>query len=193
MVKANKGLVRLILFSLFISLILRSIQIGLGTFDGHYIVDGNLKNGIEKCADDDITIKKEQDFKLGKDKYKLFFSVNNNNHNHCYVNIYKKKLGGIYYEKSLAIQSEKLFNIFRFSCNNKNAYPSIYIIYGYNENFNISDYTIKNKNNNLIKKEVKSEKYFLDLIHTDLIEDIEIKTIDGDNLSDNNINYRVII
>ncbi|BDR65708.1 hypothetical protein [Clostridium tetani] len=101
MVKANKGLVRLILFSLFISLILRSIQIGLGTFDGYYIVDGNLKNNIEKYADNDITIKKEQDFKLGKAKYKLF----------------------------------------------------------------------------------------LDLIHTDLIEDIKIKTIDGDNLSDNNINY----
>ncbi|BDR68525.1 hypothetical protein K144316041_p10190 (plasmid) [Clostridium tetani] len=73
MVKANKGLVRLILFSLFISLILRSIQIGLGTFDGYYIINGNLKNNIEKYADNDITIKKEQDFKLGKAKYKLFF------------------------------------------------------------------------------------------------------------------------
>lgn len=189
MIKENKRYIIAIISLIFIVVVFKFIEIGSGMFQGYYVTNGGIKNNIEKYAENNITIKEEQNLKLDKEQYKFFFSVNNDNYKHCYVNAYKKKFSGLYYERCLAIQSEELFNIFRFSSSNSKSSSGIYIIYGYNEDYSICNYKIKDEHDNVIKKEIKSKKYFIDFIPIDFIKNIKIQTIGGNNLSDDYINY----
>ncbi|MGL4992407.1 MAG: hypothetical protein ACRCYC_04040 [Paraclostridium sp.] len=161
------------------------IVLVLGFFSSKNIsVSPNLNGGLEKYWNEKIVVKNLFEYNFQGIDYKIVLSVNKENEDYKYLNVYEKKLGGVYYECNEASEQGNSKNNIEFSVvetkgkaftimygENKQRYVTSCVIKLYDENLN----EFKNTEVNLLEE----DKYFIKILDGKFSGVEEVQTING--------------
>jgi hypothetical protein len=142
---------------------------------------------IDNAHKQDMIIQKSQTVKINQSKYKIVFSTHKNKDSALNLNCFKVVLGGAMSIDTLSQQGtegESRFSIAQHYFNTNNTIDYFVIVYGFNENYQASSYSIEIENDKrYITQNIENEKYFMHTYDKVNFTNIQFYDISNDSLN----------
>lgn len=142
--------------------------------------------GLDKYWNEKVIIKDLYDYKLNHKDYKIVLSVNEKNEDYKYLNVYEKRLGGVYYECNKASEQGGSKSKIGFSVV-ENEEETFTVMYGQNKENYIKNCMINLYDKKLddIKTEevnlLEEDEYFIKILNGKFCGIEGVQSVDGED------------
>lgn len=134
------------------------------------MLPSNIEKSVSKFWDNNVSIKRVEDFEAYGKKFKFVLSTSKDNDNYKYMNCYEEKVNGLFYKFYQGAEqggSNGLFSVSNIFINNGqglNKENYITVVYGNNTDSKITNYEISiREGEGSFTSNIANEDYFMDI------------------------------